>query len=137
MLNITTKSIYGINALIYLAENHGNGLAQIKNIAKRRKIPQNYLVQIFNKLVKAGIIKSVRGVNGGYKLQHSPEKTSVLTILEILEGPINFHENTDKIGAVFSLFTDAENELRKVFDISLKDMLEKQKKINNQIVYYI
>ena len=137
MINITTKSIYGINALIHLAENHGNDLAQIKNIARRRKIPQNYLVQIFNKLVKAGIIKSVRGVNGGYKLQHTPEKTSVLTILEILEGPINFHESTDKNGAVFSLFTDAENELRKVFDISLKDMLEKQKKINNQIIYYI
>jgi len=137
MINITSKSVYAIKALIDLAENQNNGLTQIKNIAKRKNIPQNFLVQIFNKLVKAGIVKSVRGINGGYKLRHSPEKISVLEILEILEGPINFHENTDKTSSIFSLFTEAETELKKVFDISLKNMLEKQKKINSQIIYYI
>ncbi len=137
MINITNKSTYAIKALIDLAENQDNGLMQIKNIAKRKKIPQNFLVQIFNKLVKAGIVKSVRGINGGYKLRYSPEKISILTILEILEGPINLHENTDKNSSIFSLFTEAENELKKVFNISLKSMLEKQKNINSQIIYYI
>jgi Rrf2 family protein len=137
MISITSKSTYAIYALIDLAENQNNGLTQIKNIAKRKNIPQNFLVQIFNKLVKAGIVKSVRGVNGGYKLYHSPEKISILTVLETLEGPINFHENTDRNSSVFSLFTEAENELKKVFNISLKNMLEKQKNINSQFIYYI
>ena len=137
MLNITTKSIYGINALIDLAENHDNSLAQIKYIAKRKKIPQNYLVQILNKLVKSGFVKSVRGVNGGYKLQRPPERISVLAVLETLEGKINLCDNLADKNAAYALFKDAENKMKKVFDISIKDMLEKQKKINNQIIYYI
>ena len=137
MLNITTKSIYGINALIYLAEIYGDGLAQVKNIAKNKKIPQNFLVQILNKLVKAGFVKSIRGVNGGYKLQLPPERISILSVLEVLEGKINFCDNLENTNAIFSLFMDAESELRKVFDVSLKDVLNKQKKIKNQIIYYI
>ena len=137
MLNITTKSIYGINALINLAENYGDGLSQIKNIAKNKNIPQSYLVQILNKLVKAGFIKSIRGVNGGYKLQRSPERISILNVLEALEGEIDFCDNLEETNAIFSLFMNARNELRKVFDVSLKDILNKQKNINNQIIYYI
>ncbi len=137
MLNITTKSIYGINALINLAENYGDGLAQVKNIAKNKKIPQNYLVQILNKLVKAGFVKSIRGVNGGYKLQCPPEQILILNVLEALEGKIDFCDNLESTNAIFSLFMDAESELRKVFDVSLKDVLNKQKKIKNQIIYYI
>jgi len=137
MLNITTKFIYGINAMIDLAENYGAGLTQIKVIAKRKKIPQCFLVQILNKLVKTGFVKSVRGVNGGYKLQNSPEQTSVLSIFEALEGKINFCNNISKTNASYQIFKEAENKLKKVLDISLKKMLENKNKINQQINYHI
>ncbi len=137
MLNITSKFIYGINAVVDLAENYGNGLTQIKIIAKRKKIPQNFLVQIFNKLVKTGIVKSVRGVNGGYKLQHDPEQISVLSVFEALEGKISFCDNLAKTNAAHAVFKEAENKIKKVLDISLKNMLENQKKFNQQINYYI
>jgi len=137
MLNITNKSIYGINALIDLAENHDNGLAQIKNIAQRKNIPQNYLVQILNKLAKSGVVKSVRGGNGGYKLKHTPEKISVLYVLEALEGKIDFCDNLENKNAAYLLFKEAENKIKNVLDVSLKDILGNQMKINKQIVYYI
>jgi len=137
MFNISSKFIYGINAVVDLAENYDNGLTQIKVIAKRKKIPQNFLVQIFNKLVKTGIVKSVRGVNGGYKLQHNPEQISVLSVFEALEGKISFCDNFTKANAAHAVFKDAENKIKKVLDISLKNMLENQNKINKQINYYI
>lgn len=137
MLNITSKFIYGINAMIDLAENHGTGLTQIKVIAKRKKIPQTFLVQIFNKLVKTGIVKSVRGVNGGYKLHNEPEQISVLSVFEVLEGKISFCDNIVKTNAAHAVFKEAENKIKKVLDISLKDMLENQNKISQQINYYI
>jgi len=106
MLNITSKFIYGINAVVDLAENYGN----VKIIAKRKKIPQSFLVQIFNKLVKTGIVKSVRGVNGGYKLQHDPEQISVLSVFEALEGKISFCDNLAKTNAAHAVFKEAENK---------------------------
>jgi len=137
MFNVSTKFLYGINAVLDLAEKYGKGLTQIKNIARRKKIPQNYLVQIFNKLAKTGLVKGIPGVNGGYKLSLPPEQISVLRVLEALEGKINFCDKMDKKNPVFSLFAEAEKNIKTSLNVSLKDLLEKQKKINRQIIYYI
>ena len=134
MFNISKKSIYGINAIIDLAENYDNGLVQIKNIATRKNIPQNYLVQILNKLVKAGLVKSVRGINGGYSLQNPPDQISVLSVLE---GEINLCGNLAEKNALSALFTEAENKIKEELSITLKSLLERQVKFNRQITYYI
>ncbi|MFN2366690.1 MAG: Rrf2 family transcriptional regulator, partial [Desulfurivibrionaceae bacterium] len=65
MLTLSTKSRYGLKAVLALAENEGRGLLQIREIARLKNIPRHYLEQIFNQLGKAGIIRSVRGKNGG------------------------------------------------------------------------
>ncbi len=68
MLTISSKSRYGIGALLALAEFYNSGLLQIKDIASRCDIPHHYLEHIFIGLGKSGIIENTRGKKGGYQL---------------------------------------------------------------------
>ena len=129
MLTIGSKSKNGILAVLSLARNHDQGLLQIKDISSQNTIPNQYLGQIFNLLVKADIITSVRGKNGGYKLSRPPSDISILEIIELLEGGIELVEKQGTSlsdDAVNDLFHRAESQLRKVFNISLEDLLSLQ-----------
>ena len=124
MLTLNSKSRYGLLATLALAEHHGRGLMQIKDISRRHAIPVQYLAQIFSLLVKADLIRSVRGKNGGYRLSRNPASITVLEILEVLEGGISLTGPDDPADdAVHDLLVQAEQQLRKVFDISLADLL--------------
>ena len=127
MLTISSKSRYGILAALSLAGHYGQGLMQIKDISGQNSIPLQYLAQIFNLLVKADIIQSVRGKNGGYKLSRSPSAITVLEILEVLEGGIELvaKENIAD-DAIQELLSRAELKLREVFNVSLGDLLARQ-----------
>ncbi len=138
MLTISSKCKYGILAVLSLAENHDQGLLQIKDIANKNSIPPQYLGQIFNLLVKSDIVSSVRGKNGGYRLSRSPSRVTVLEIIETLEGEIAFSDKTPATtDAIHELFSSAEAELRKAFKVSLSDLLSRQKEKNNALVYNI
>jgi Rrf2 family protein len=127
MLTISSKSKYGILATLSLAKHSGQGLMQIKDISSQNNIPLQYLAQIFSLLVKADIIKSVRGKNGGYKLSRSPSLITVLEILEVLEGGIELVENENvSDDVIHELFYLAESKLREVFNVSLADLLSRQ-----------
>jgi len=68
---------------------HGGGQpTQIKDICKRQKLSQRYLEQIFNKILKAGLLKSKRGPQGGYALSKDPSEITVLDIINATQGPI-------------------------------------------------
>ena len=136
MFSITSKAHYGIAAIMELAQQYGNGVTQIKDIAERRKIPKNYLEQIFNRLTRHGIIKSVRGKNGGYLLADDPAKISLLKILEALEGEFEL-EKQCKISAVQEIFREIEENTRKILDVTLADIILMQQKYDNQIHFYI
>ena len=127
MLTISSKSRYGILATLSLAGHYERGLMQIKDISGQNSIPLQYLAQIFNLLVKADIIQSVRGKNGGYKLSRSPSAITVLEILEVLEGGIELvaKENIAD-DAIQELLSRAELKLREVFNVSLGDLLARQ-----------
>jgi len=72
MFSLTTKSGYGVDAVLYLARRYGDGLVQIKDIAERNDIPAPYLVQILNHLTHAGLVRALRGKQGGYALVRTP-----------------------------------------------------------------
>lgn len=59
----------------------------LRNIAKRQDISEHYLEQLISSLRKAGLVQSVRGAHGGYKLAKKPEKITVGDVLRALEGP--------------------------------------------------
>jgi len=121
-----------------LAMKHGQGLMQVKDIAQENNISLQYLVQIFNLLVKAEIISSVRGKNGGYKLSRPPAAITVLQILETLEGEIEFTRKTKgKPDAVDELLLAAEVKLREVFNVSLAELMVHQEKMDHVLMFDI
>jgi len=138
MLTISNKSRYGIAALLALAEFYNSGLLQIKDIASRCDIPHQFLEQIFNRLGKAGIIKSTRGKNGGYELARPPGQITILHIVTALEGEIEFLSKTDeKNDAIVELFQEAETNLKQVFSVSLAVLVAKQQTLRKNVIYDI
>lgn len=89
-MKISTRGRYGLKAMVDLAVYSQNNICvNLKSIARRQDISENYLEQLIAPLKKADIVKSVRGAQGGYVLNKNPEEISVGDILRILEGPLD------------------------------------------------
>ena len=89
-MKLSTKGRYGLRAIVDLASNSQDGAVCISSIAQRQNLSESYLEQLMSLLRKAGIIESVRGAGGGYRLARPPEQISVGEILRALEGDLNF-----------------------------------------------
>jgi len=138
MLSISAKCRYGILAMLALGENHGGGLMQIKEIAATKNIPRQYLEQIFNRLVNAGVVSSVRGKKGGYALSNPPEKICVLDLIEVLEGGIQLTcETGGPPDAVNELFKETETKLKAEFAITLAELIVRQQTLVANVMYHI
>jgi len=74
--------------MVCLAEHHENGPVPLEALAHEQKIPERYLAKIIQDLRRSGLIRSVRGASGGYVLNESPSKISLLDIWEGLEGTL-------------------------------------------------
>ena len=114
MLSITTKSPYAIAALAELGRAGENGPVPIGELARRRDIPVQFLEQLFAALRRAGVLRSFRGVKGGYSFARSPETVTVLEVVELLDGPVGagaqgiFAEAAEATRAVLAATTIAE-----------------------------
>ncbi len=85
-MKLSTKIRYGVRALCDMVNNATGSPAQIKDISKRQSISARYIEQIFQKLKKAGLIKSVRGRAGGYLFTQKPEEISIGDIIRAIDG---------------------------------------------------
>ena len=121
MLSITTKSPYAVSALVELHRLQAAGPVPIAELARRREIPVQFLEQLFASLRRAGILRSQRGVKGGYTLARPASEVTVLELVEVLDGPLGadasgvFGQAAQAAAAVLSEATVAsvsEQELR-------------------------
>ena len=85
---ISTKGRYGTQAMLELAKHQGSGPVTLRSIAESQGLSEPYLEQLFSPLRKAGLVRSVRGAQGGYLLADDPDNITVGDILRVLEGPI-------------------------------------------------
>ncbi len=83
-MKFTTRSSYGLKALINLADRHGEAVP-IRYISGKEKLSNMYLEQIFARLKKGGLVKSVRGPKGGYILAKDPAEINIYDVVRILE----------------------------------------------------
>src|SRR5712692_1309537 len=88
MLKLTKKADYGLIALKHLAVAGQGGTASAKEIADAYGIPLPLLAKILQKLTKTGLLRSVSGSTGGYKLARKPEKISALEVIHAINGPV-------------------------------------------------
>jgi len=88
MLKLTKKADYGLIALKHLAVSSRAGTASAKEIADAYGIPLPLLAKILQKLTKTGLLISLAGSSGGYKLARRPDKISALEVIHAIDGPI-------------------------------------------------
>lgn len=88
-MKLTTKGRYAMIALTDLAHSGPNTLVNLTELSKRQNLSTHYLEQLFVKLRRAGLVKSVRGPGGGYKLAKSPESIRITEILEAVDETVN------------------------------------------------
>ena len=87
-MRLTAKGEYGVRAMLHLAFHDREAPLPLKSIADEEKISFQFLEQIFPDLKRHGLISSVRGPKGGYRLSRSPREIRVGDIVRALEGPI-------------------------------------------------
>lgn len=86
---ISTKGRYALRVMIDLAEQGGDRLVPLKDIAERQEISKKYLEIIVKDLVKGKLIFGASGKGGGYKLCRPPEEYTVGEIIELMEGTLS------------------------------------------------
>jgi Rrf2 family protein len=121
MISITSKSPYALNALVELYRQGDSGPVPIAELARRREIPVQFLEQLFATLRRAGVLRSQRGVKGGYSFARPAAGVTVLELVELLDGPLGhgssgvFFEAAQAAASVLSEATVAsvaEQEIR-------------------------
>ncbi len=88
MLKLTKKADYGLIALRHLAVNLGETSASAKAIAECYGIPLPLLAKILQKLTKLGMLESLPGANGGYRLAREASQITALEVVRAIDGPI-------------------------------------------------
>ena len=130
MISITSKSPYALQALTELARAGDDRPVPIGELARRREIPVQFLEQLFATLRRAGILRSQRGVKGGYSFARSPREITVLEVVELLDGPLG----RDAAG----VFSDAATAARDVLAaVTIADALEREAREAGAAMYYI
>ena len=132
-MKLSTRGKYGLYAMIFLAQHDGDGPQNLKAFAELGT-PEAYLEQLLGTLRRAELVKSVRGVQGGYQLSRAPSEITARDILEAMEGPLSFSECVSSrtsscerstycpARGVWEYLTDRFNGL--LDSITLQDMVE-------------
>src|ERR1700719_4011966 len=88
MLKLTKKADYGLMAMKHLAEHADQGACSAKDVADAYRIPQEALAKILQRLVKAGLLHSQHGTNGGYTLARDPGMITAFEVIRAIDGPL-------------------------------------------------
>jgi Rrf2 family protein len=87
-MKMTNASRYGIAALVHLARQKPNTPLASHQIAQLDGTPERFLLKVLKSLVSAGILRSLKGPNGGYLLARPPQDVNLLEIVEAIDGPV-------------------------------------------------
>ena len=137
-MKIFSKKVkYGLAALFELSKNYNLGLVQIKDIATAQQIPQNYLEQLLSLLKKAGLVESVRGSQGGYKLSKSADQIKIIEIIEALDGPLIIYETSQSNDILNIYWNQVEIQLKNLFTDTLEKLVDEEIKLNKRLHFQI
>lgn len=87
-MKLSRTVAYALQATLQLAQSGSLSPVPCSRLAAEGKMPERFLLQILRNLVAHGILRSTRGIDGGYALDRAPEDISLLEIIEAIEGPI-------------------------------------------------
>jgi len=132
-MRITKATGYAILAVTYLAKKEKEGPVGLGEIAKKQKVPKSFLAKIAQILTRAGIVRSHRGLKGGFSLARPASSITVREIIERIEGPIALEKCTinpkecfqSRHCALHKIWKKAQNRLVEVLDgTSVADLVK-------------
>jgi len=135
-MKLSTRTRYGMRALVELAQNAGAGALQLRVIAQRQGISIKYLEQLMATLKSAGLVRSIRGSKGGYMLAKPANEIKLSEIFDFLEGPVATTECVqDELYCrraadcvVRQVWVDVQRAIRDVLEsITLEDLANRAK----------
>ncbi len=90
-MNLNQATDYAFRAVLYLAGKPKGEVVEAHEIARQQVIPTRFLLKIMPSLIKGGIVKSQRGIGGGYYLAKDPRDITLLDVVEAVEGPVTIN----------------------------------------------
>jgi len=135
-VKVSTRGDYASRALLSLALHGGDtGPTSVRDIAERTALPQPYLEQILLALKGAGLVRSKRGVGGGYVLARQPQEITLGAIVSAVDGPISAGDfgEPHKDGAcdhegqcvLLAVWADVGEQMRVLLDsLTLADLVD-------------
>lgn len=135
-MRLSTRTRYGIRALLDIALHGTAGPVSLKEVAERQGVSEKYLEQVLLTLKGAGLVRSVRGARGGFVLNRRPADIRLGEVVDLLEGPIGLTECVldrefcprSELCAARDLWVEASAALQKVLgSLTLEDLVRRQR----------
>lgn len=135
-MKLSTRTRYGVRAILELAENNGKGPLQLRIIAQRQDISAKYLEQLMAVLKSSGLVRSVRGAKGGYILAKPADQIRLNEVFHCLEGTVTTSECIDNdkycqratACAARLVWAELHEAIEKVLEaVTLQDLIDKAK----------
>jgi Rrf2 family protein len=95
VLRLSKKADYGLIALSYMAEAGQRPIVSAREMAEQHDIPVELLAKVLQRLARRGVLTSVQGINGGYRLARAPQAISVADVVEAIDGPLTLTACSD------------------------------------------
>jgi len=138
VVQFTKAEEYGLLGVLYLAETDRSRVVPLSEISHSQGIPEKFLAKIFQSLSRNGVVRSHRGVRGGFTLAKSPDDSTLREVLEAIQGACHLMKCTEERAAcdrdpsgfcsLREVLILAENKLVSVFDkFTLTDLITWQK----------
>lgn len=142
-MKISTRGRYGLRILLDLALHDNGSPRMIRDIAGSQRISEKYISRLIIDLRRAGMVKSIRGSRGGYRIARYPKNLTMLDVIEVMEGPVSIidcvtTESCDRQRgcAVRSIWCDMNNQIRSALAaVTLQDVIDRQRE-NEEMAEY-
>lgn len=131
-LKLTRAADYAIRSMLYISSLPEDRVVLRSEVAETQKIPPSFMAKILGSLAKAGLLRSSRGVNGGFVLAHPPADINLLDVVEAVEGPLSLTrcvpdplgcEHSDNCPAC-AVWAQVQNQIAAVLrDATLEDLV--------------
>ncbi|MEO0293327.1 MAG: Rrf2 family transcriptional regulator [candidate division WOR-3 bacterium] len=150
-MKLSTKGRYAARAMLELAIGYGDEFLSIKEIAKREEVSERYLENIMNKLTSSGLVISLRGKNGGFRLAKKPREITLAEVINVVEGSLSPTDCVDRpeickrvrTCVTYEIWQRLKKAMEEILNgITLEDMVQMYKKKsikeeNLEFLYYI
>ncbi len=145
-MRLSTRARYGLRAMLEIAMSNGESPVMMRSISENQGISRKYLHAILTTLKSAGLVRSVRGVRGGYTLSRSPSRIQVSEVIRVLEGSLSVVDCVQENGlcarsetcVTRDVWLDVNRAIEGVLgNLTLEDLVQRQKRKEVRAPMYI